>query len=145
MRKTVKWGGAVVTVLLLVVWIGSCWWWLGWDYQRQIVALVISGRLDLCKPPAGFAAWNYDDFSINSNQSSMEWSFDWGTLNGVPSLTIPLWFPLLFSLVVTTLAWRADAMHRRHARVGLCPSCGYDRSGLAASAVCPECGGTASA
>ena len=25
-RKTIKWGGAAVTVLLVVVWIGSAWW-----------------------------------------------------------------------------------------------------------------------
>ena len=25
-RKTVKWGGLVLTVLLVVVWIGSGWW-----------------------------------------------------------------------------------------------------------------------
>ncbi len=29
-RKTIKWGGAVVTVLLVVVWIGSGWWWVHW-------------------------------------------------------------------------------------------------------------------
>ena len=32
-RKTIKWGGAVVTVLLVVVWIGSGWW--GAEYTTR--------------------------------------------------------------------------------------------------------------
>ena len=30
--------------------------------------------------------------------------------------------------------------HRRRSRAGKCPECNYDRTGLAAGAVCPECG-----
>ena len=29
-RKTIKWGGAAVTVLLVVVWVGSGWLSVGW-------------------------------------------------------------------------------------------------------------------
>ncbi len=29
MRSTIKWAGTVLTVLLLVVWVGSAWW--GWQ------------------------------------------------------------------------------------------------------------------
>jgi hypothetical protein len=29
-RKTVKWGGAVASVLLVAVWIGSGWWRVGY-------------------------------------------------------------------------------------------------------------------
>jgi hypothetical protein len=35
---------------------------------------------------------------------------------------------------------RSGRDHRRR-RKGRCPSCGYDRAGLAESAACPECGG----
>jgi len=28
----------------------------------------------------------------------------------------------------------------RAARLNLCPKCGYDRAGIAAESVCPECG-----
>ena len=33
-QKTVKWGGAVVTVLLVGVWVGSGWWRLEWECRK---------------------------------------------------------------------------------------------------------------
>ena len=36
-------------------------------------------------------------------------------------------------------ARRLDALATRRARLNLCPKCNYDRTGLAATAVCPEC------
>jgi len=57
--------------------------------------------------------------------------------------TIPLWAPLLLTLIVTGLAWRADTLARRRAMLGKCPTRGYARTGLAPEAVCPECGSAA--
>ena len=34
-RKTIKWGGAAATVLLVVVWIGSGWVVLGWGHSPR--------------------------------------------------------------------------------------------------------------
>jgi rubrerythrin len=36
-------------------------------------------------------------------------------------------------------AWYLEILARR-ARLNLCPKCKYDRTGIAAGAVCPECG-----
>ena len=58
---------------------------------------------------------------------------------------IPLWPLPLLSLLTTAAAWRADAKYLRRVREGACPACGYDRAGLAAISVCPECGAAASA
>jgi hypothetical protein len=39
-----------------------------------------------------------------------------------------------------TMLLRSGIIARRRAITGLCRACGYDRAGLAASSVCPECG-----
>lgn len=50
---------------------------------------------------------------------------------------LPLWLPAAVVTAATAWFWWRD---RRFARPGLCPTCGYDRTGLAPDAVCPECG-----
>jgi len=143
-RKTVKWGGAVLTVLLVVVWIGSAWWVVVWtdaggSYGLQGGQAVFSEPQILLEPgltffrvraigPRPFAWW----FDRSQGFSGRYWHF------------IPLWPLPLLSLLATAAASRADAKYLRRVRVGLCAKCGYDRAGLVAGAVCPECGGMAS-
>ena len=57
-----------------------------------------------------------------------------------PFFAMPRWFPCLLSLLATVAAWRFDAKYLRRVREGACPACGYDRAGLAAGSLCPECG-----
>ena len=71
------------------------------------------------------------------------WGFNYYALRGLHKVMVPLWFPALLSLLATAAAWRADAKYLRRAREGACLACGYDRAGLAAGAVCPECGAAA--
>ncbi len=71
--------------------------------------------------------------------------FELSSLWGLTSIYLPLWAPAVGCLAGTVIAWRLDTLARRRARVGFCPKCGYDRTGLvgvggAAGAVCPECG-----
>ena len=59
--------------------------------------------------------------------------------HGFTSLGIPHWFlTLIFAILppIWLFKWRK---RRRLARVGKCPSCGYDLTGNE-SGVCPECG-----
>ena len=51
-------------------------------------------------------------------------------------LFIPLWIPVLIITVPLWWLWRLDC----RSRPGQCQLCGYDRAGLGAGAVCPECG-----
>ncbi len=48
-------------------------------------------------------------------------------------------FFLIFMVLRRTYTW-IDSAGRDRRRRGLCPRCGYDRTGLTAEAKCPECG-----
>jgi len=142
-RKTVKWGGAGLTVLLVVVWIGSGWWNVVWRSNGNLVTVVNWGEvyfewienrpvLDLESP-----------FFVSTHGFELSWWPYLRNRNPYWVASIPLCYPALLSLVATAAAWRADAKYMRRAPVGLCAGCGYDRAGLAAGAVCPECGAAA--
>ena len=142
MRKSVKWGGTVATLVLLVVWIGSGWWCGQWITPAGGVMLLTRGHLSgvgYIVPPI----WTdyCGDFTLHRTPFQWHW---WAGLQvqGEP-LIVPLWLPALLSLLATAAAWRADAKYLRRAREGACPARGYDRAGLAAGAVCPECGAAA--
>lgn len=100
-RKTIKWGGAVMSVWLAGVWLISL-------------------------PARKHGVW----FARASPGSA--WAF---------LQAIPFWTPAALAFAITAIAWRLDTLATRLARLNLCPTCRYDRTGLAAGAVCPECGG----
>lgn len=184
-RKAVKWGGAAVTVLLVVVWIGSGWWEVRCDSRKYRASLsggtvyasnwefpgvvgvptavtpvaafngINAGREIWVTPHSAYmvtpalGAVHPDRFEWTLERraygSRFRWGFD-GALDRATRAgfaTIPLWAPTLLALLTTATAWRCDAVARRRARVGLCPTCHYDRAGLAAGADCPECGAAA--
>jgi len=146
-REAVKWRGAGLTVFLVVVWIGSGFkqthWSVGSDGHLALAkgGLFIAGPLFEGSRGSGRYLW------FEHNGYELRWWFEWWHAD-LPSygnetdwyFTIPLWLPALLSLSATAAAWRADCKSLRRARAGLCAGCGYDRSGLAFGAVCPECG-----
>jgi hypothetical protein len=138
----VKWGGAVLSVVLVAVWIGSRWWWFGylsrggtWGVGVSAGTVVIGYAkpgvwssphgflLRFADPPLHFAWW----FNSESQPISTWWS-------------VPLWVSTIPPLLATGAAWRLDALARWRARAGHCAKCGYDLRGLRDGAVCPECG-----
>ena len=139
-RKTVKWGGAGLTVLLVVVWIGSAWWYVSLEQYGRGGVVAGGGRVVVKTPlPAKYIG----DIEVECVRADLD--FFWWFYTGAGRscafmVSIPLWAPMLIFLLPTAFAWRADAKYMRRARVGLCAACGYDRAGLAAGAVCPECG-----
>jgi len=162
-RKTIKWSGAVVTLLLVVPWIGSCWWSVSRcdrapaldDQPEDIIAVapgvvLFSSTADHLRiSPKGF--WNWGRYVPGLHapwyrqRTPFQWWFD--SYSSPPSfpfqsteLIIPLWPLPAMAIIPTALAWYLDARARRRERFGRCPKCGYDRTGLAAGAVCPECG-----
>ena len=144
-RKTVKWGGAVVSVVLLVVWVGSGWCGVCLTSDRRFFANIVQGQARLHHTngtyfdPPRVGWWSVDHFSLQlgfhcSDLRAWAWQ-----------AFIPLWPFVVVSCAITALGWRLDTLARRRARVGLCPKCNYNRAGLAPGAVCPECGSAAPA
>ncbi len=139
-RKTVKWGGAGLTVLLLVVWIGSGWFYVTCGLQsRDELGLAYGGNS--YSPAMGIThvvdnGWRYGPL----RSPEIFWEINWSAVWPDPYFSVPLWPAVLLSLLATAAAWRADLKYLRRVREGACAGCGYDRAGLAAGAVCPECG-----
>jgi hypothetical protein len=134
-RKTIKWGGAVVTLLLVVVWVASAWTLVGYMSPRGGVYRVTGGAFDCLKFPDWPGA--EPKLLFATHDFALQWKPD-----GVFSpfgFAAPLWIPAALFAGLTALAWRLDTLARR-ARLNLCPNCHYDRAGLAAGAKCPECG-----
>jgi len=141
-RKSVKWGGAALAIVLLVAWIGSGWWAVHSPILGDNRFLLGSGAVAWVSYPALRSlsdSWRW----IYDSPFPFVWWFSYVDNGGYYCLHIPLWAPLLFTLIVTGFAWRADLIARRRAMLGKCTKCGYARAGLAPDAVCPECGSAA--
>ncbi len=137
-----KWGGAVVTVLLFAAWLWSGRWSASGVVQSGDSWQFAGGTLFLMCPhdhdplrPRGFRG-------IFHNAGGHVWNLEWGSYR-VPGswwVQFPIWILLVLSAPVTAIAWRLDTLALRRSGLNLCRNCGYERAGLAAGAVCPECG-----
>jgi predicted RNA-binding Zn-ribbon protein involved in translation (DUF1610 family) len=136
----VKWGGLAVSVLLAVAWVGSCWYVLWWEMPGDDYFGVQAGRFGRMSLLLPLEVPGGGGFSLDRQNTTMEWRFALGRFGRDVGFAIPLWAPLLIAACATAVAWRADARARRLARAGACPACGYDRRGLEVGRVCPECG-----
>ncbi len=158
-RKTVKWGGAVVTVLLVVVWIGSGLMWVQWLGTGGWAARLHPGVVGvehqpwitytspgLTVAPTGRSFWaGWSWMPRVTTATASPWPLSIFADKRMPSgwvLQVPVWVVCLPTLGLAILARRQDALAARR-EVNLCLKCGYDRTGLAAGAVCPECGAAA--
>ena len=132
-RKTIKWGGAVVTVLLVVVWIGSESRFIGYTFANGDWLGIASGTLQIGRwvgATRGFTCVPLKEFEVF-------WFFNNVSTPGRP---IPLWWPLTASHSALIAALLANARASRRARAGHCPKSRYDLVGLARGSLCPECG-----
>ena len=139
-RNTLKWGGAVLSMLLLVVWVvsecrgiartcedgsvvGIC---RGMFFvaDRPVFPVTITPPMYQQRPTRGLFTWNDRPLAAILD----------------PQSRLPIGVPFLASFLLTASAWRFDALARRRALAGFCLICDYDRAGLAADTACPECG-----
>ena len=138
-RKTIKWGGAVVTVLLVVVWIGSGWWALGWRVNSAFSASIAAGEIQIVnwKINGRSARWECSPhpFYLGSRFRFNSPAPPVGTY-----WSLPIWSACAMACAASASAWRLDTLARRRAKLNLCAKCHYARTGLAVGAVCPECG-----
>ena len=135
-----KWGGAVASTILLIAWVGSIFVNVGWTSLGGDGIGYGTGGVSLWQGhipvPSAQAGWYMPP---NDPQLSFWFVYEaWG--NNGWALFVPLWIPLGFAVVFTADAWYMAARTRRGDFRHLCTKCGYDRTGLAPSAVCPECG-----
>lgn len=146
LRSVSKWGGAVVTVLVLLIWIGSA----GREWEvlscPPYGASVMSGRLYVFKNDrdARMSSFIRKWFPNRLRDTRFRLWFEVHNetmVNGPTDagIWIPIWSLSMISGAAALLVWKRD--RRRHAP-GLCVNCGYDLRG-ADRPVCPECGAAA--
>jgi hypothetical protein len=150
-RKTIKWEGAAVTVLLVVVWIGSGWVYVtrggatgsasievragAFTYFYDAGQLAYARRRVpnyVLKSPT--VAWGTNGYRVCPN-----WLPRWEMGKEITSIEVPLWVFTAAALLFTAVAWFLDILARRRSLTH-CPNCNYDRAGIAGDAKCPECG-----
>jgi hypothetical protein len=143
---------STIAALAAVVWVGSYWaylyvgnqtplgdfygLWTGhgalW-YERHEVRLSVPRRKNW---DVGWA-WGDD------RDRGWCWlpRYESGLFNPRQDLWIalPLWPFVAAAAIFAAIHWRRALRHPP----GSCPACGYSRAGLAADAVCPECGANA--
>ncbi len=154
-RKAVKWGGLVLTVVLTVVWVASAWWVAVWAARDGHLILIGSGRAVYAHEPRFLTGglrpgWSFGQSGVPLSPSAargfprrkpeFRWWFGTSDSTRRTGSALPLWCPALLMVIPTTLAWRFDLLARRRARIGACPTCGYDRRGITGDLSCPECG-----
>ncbi len=166
-RKTLKWGGAAATVLLVVVWVGSARYYADWNNARDTHVALEAGRIVIGRDPyvrvfaalrdrptesnVAYANGKYREARRHAllphrlGSFTITWRFNHFMSNGAWWVWVPLWMIWMPVAAVTLLAWLTDIGNRRRSRRrrGFCAICGYDRAGIPADAVCPECGGAA--
>lgn len=96
---------------------------------RVIVPLLGFGLALWCWGCAAVNFWAADTTNIPANKAT--WLF-WGKCFSIA-------VPLLVVLSGASIYWLRPRTRSPHA----CPACDYNRTGLAAGAVCPECGASA--
>ncbi len=159
-----KWGGAVVSVVLLALGAWSGWYLIPVMSGRTCYADLHLGRLQIHGMGAyGFPAsplsyQRLPDYNARLSHNgplppapfTLMWRLDWiqfdpklSGLRGPWTLWVPLWLPAASCVACATIAWFLDIRARRRAKRGACPKCSYSRTGLAPDAVCPECGAAA--
>lgn len=141
------WGGPLVALLLVAAWWLSGTRWLAylgpgdWQFSAGGGLVGVSywpGRTEQTERITGVAPpRGLQSITI---QPSFAWWFraDWQPDRR--SFAMPFWFPIVIVAGMSAAAWRKDLLTRRHARLGHCAKCHYDRKGLDAAAPCPECG-----
>jgi hypothetical protein len=140
-RKSVKWGGAVVCVVLALMWLASIRWDIAWGTDNTWRGIAY-GRLQFSWDDHGFTTGSgVPQLWFSRNTPEIRWWFDWGN-DGYHQhhFRVPLWVLMALMLMPTASAWRLDTLARRRARLNHCPACNYPRAGLPAASPCPECG-----
>jgi hypothetical protein len=143
--KSIKWIGAVVTVVLLLVWVGSRWYGFGlYTRSSSNLAGVFGGRLVLVwtMPLSSQLRDLRGSFDFQVGTQPFHWWFEFRSdvSSRMREIAIPTWSLALLTATPTVWLWRRDRRRRRAEAANCCRTCGYSRTGLPADRACPECG-----
>lgn len=129
-----------ITALLLLGWMGSMWFNLGWMGRSGAYVGVASGRA-VIGVDASVPGDNPDaGWSFRSHPAHASWWFESGRFPGSWSLSVPLWLPALACGAASAVLWRRRVRAQRPERRGACPACEYPVAELPPYTRCPECG-----
>ncbi len=129
-------------VLLAVVWMASAWLDVSWIMGNSHVFELGEGRFLLMSLKGVHGARSPGVYFDSHEMSgyTFEWPFSIAKTRSGWYISIPLSAVALPFAIAGAAAWYADTLVRRRS-LRNCPKCNYDRTGLAAGTVCPECGG----
>jgi hypothetical protein len=139
-RRAIKWGGAAATVVLVGVWVLSFWRNFVWVSRAGDGMGLGAGGVFVARSHTPVAPPDVGWHAMAREADVGFWFFYEPFGAGGWSLFVPLWVPIAAVAAVTADAWYMDKRRRRGDFAHLCAKCGYDRTGLAAAAPCPECG-----
>ncbi len=114
-RKTVKWGGALLTVLLVVVWVGSDWRDAVYRNKHGFIR-VVQGGVRVLRVGPGDTWGGPQGWSCSTHPLRFLW---WPYVRRESSLVnmfIPLWPLALMTLMGSATAWWLDSRASRLAR-----------------------------
>ncbi len=125
----------MVTVLFISAWFVSRWHGARVVLGSGVILSVYAGEFRAATMGPKTPMWSCGEV----DPPRWDWDSFGMTWGGDFTYEVPLWAPLAVIATGALLMWWWDA--RRFRRTdGECAGCGYDRGGLAAEAVCPECG-----
>ncbi|HEX2837806.1 MAG TPA: hypothetical protein VHN77_06725 [Phycisphaerales bacterium] len=142
-RKTIKWGGLVVSCVLFILFAVAttyrvayttyAGYWVGMEYGQAGI-----GYSENYVPPPGVPGAR-----VINLKPEIRWETEVINKRGFRVFLVPLWLPFVLAALPTAFAWRLDTLATRRAKLGACPTCSYPRTGLGPSSPCPECGAAA--
>lgn len=158
-RRVAKWVGLVACAVLAGSWAASLRWTGGWRGERVVessayqftFAGIAEGSFFIAHdegfferyPPMLLGWHSYRLLRYPDEPLAVFGRCHFVLGDSSTRLSVPLWMLLALMVVPTSILWYVDRAAARRRRAGLCVKCGYDRAGLDAAAVCPECGAAA--
>ncbi len=132
-----KWTATVAAAGLVALLLFTCLFAGNWQPRPGVFRAIEPGYFCLEEVPP-MPAYGWHRTQVHPLRLAVWFGFYDGPLGSW--IAAPVLGPALVACVIGALMWRLEARARRRAGPNLCARCGYDREGLTAGTVCPECG-----